>query len=161
MAEIAFLGLGQMGAPMAGRLLAAGNPLTVWNRTASKADGLRAGGARVAPTPAAAVRDADVVVTMLSDPDALEAVVFGPEGAARELRPGAVLIDMSTVGPDVIRSIAERLPGVDVLDAPVRGSVGAAEGGSLRIVVGGSADAFERCRSVLVIQQCSVHPAPA
>ena len=149
MSEIAFVGLGQMGVPMSARLLAAGHALTVWNRTTSKADDLRAGGATVAPTPAAAVRDAEVVVTMLSDPEALEAVVFGPEGAARELRQGATLIDMSTVGPDAIRSIAERLPGIDVLDAPVRGSVGAAESGSLRIIVGGSEEAFERCRSVL------------
>jgi 3-hydroxyisobutyrate dehydrogenase-like beta-hydroxyacid dehydrogenase len=149
MASIAFLGLGQMGAPMAARLLDAGHALTVWNRTTSKADALRTRGATVATTPAEAVRGAEVVVTMLSDPDALEAVLFGAEGAARELRAGAVLIDMSTVGPDAIRSIAERLTGIDVLDAPVRGSVGAAESGSLRIVVGGSEEAFDRCRAVL------------
>lgn len=149
MARIAFLGLGQMGTPMAARLLDASHALTVWNRTASKADALRTRGATVAATPDEAVRDAEVAITMVSDPDALDAVLFGPEGAAPQLRSGAALIDMSTVGPDAIRSIAERLPGIDVLDAPVRGSVRAAESGSLRIVVGGSEEAFERCRPVL------------
>jgi 3-hydroxyisobutyrate dehydrogenase-like beta-hydroxyacid dehydrogenase len=147
--RIAFLGLGQMGAPMAARLLAAGHAVTVWNRTASKADALRSLGASVAESPARAVADAEVAITMLADPDALEAVLFGPDGAAPELRSGAALIDMSTVGPDEIRRVAERLPHVDVLDAPVRGSVGAAEDGSLRIVVGGAQQAFDRWRPVL------------
>jgi 3-hydroxyisobutyrate dehydrogenase-like beta-hydroxyacid dehydrogenase len=147
--RIAFLGLGQMGAPMAARVLAAGHDVTVWNRTASKTGPLRTLGASVAETPARAVAGVEVAITMLADPDALEAVLFGPGGAAPELRSGAALIDMSTVGPDEIRRVAERLPHVEVLDAPVRGSVGAAEAGSLRIVVGGAEEAFDRWRPVL------------
>ncbi|KKD06946.1 NAD(P)-dependent oxidoreductase [Streptomyces sp. WM6386] len=116
MEHIAFLGLGHMGAPMARRLLAAGHPLTVWNRTAGKAGPLVAAGAGLAASPAGAVRDADVVITMLAGPDALEAVA----GAAAEaLRPGGHWIEMSTVGPDAVHRLAARLPeGVPLVDAP-------------------------------------------
>jgi 3-hydroxyisobutyrate dehydrogenase len=87
---------------------------------------------------------------MLTDADALEAVVFGPGGVAETIRPGTTLIDMSTIGLAPIRSIAERLPdGVDVLDAPVRGSVDKARARTLGIVVGGPPDVYERWREVL------------
>ncbi|MFI6942935.1 NAD(P)-dependent oxidoreductase [Streptomyces sp. NPDC050418] len=141
MEHIAFLGLGHMGAPMAARLLAAGHPLTVWNRTASRADPLVAQGARLAASPAEAVADADVVVTMLATPDAVRAVAraIGPA-----LRPGAHWVEMSTVGPDVIRELADALPRkVTLVDAPVLGSTDKAAAGTLGILAGGEADAVE------------------
>ncbi|MFB7515267.1 NAD(P)-dependent oxidoreductase [Streptomyces sp. NPDC056144] len=133
--RIAFLGLGSMGLPMARRLLDAGHPLTVWNRTAAKADGLVADGATRAATPADAVRDADVVVTMLADPAAAIAVA---DELIPALRPGTHWIDTSTVGPDTVRALADRLPeGVVLIDAPVMGSVDRAAAGELLILAGG------------------------
>ncbi|MFC9294150.1 NAD(P)-dependent oxidoreductase [Streptomyces sp. NPDC057011] len=135
MDKIAFLGLGSMGAPMAHRLLAAGHPLTVWNRTQHKADSLVAAGARLAAGPADAVRDADVVITMLADPAAAHAVA---ESVLPALRPGTHWIDTSTVGPDTIGDLAARLPdGVTLTDAPVMGSVDRAAAGELWILAGG------------------------
>lgn len=135
MEKIAFLGLGSMGAPMARRLLAAGHPLTVWNRTTHKAEPLVAAGARLAAGPAEAVRDADVVVTMLADPAAAHAVAGEVIPA---LRPGTHWIDTSTVGPDTVRELAARLPeGVVLTDAPVMGSVDRAAAGELWVLAGG------------------------
>ena len=105
MERIAFIGLGIMGSPMAKRLLAAGYPLTVWNRTASRAEPFQAEGASVAASPAEAVRDADVVITMLADPTAVREVI---DGIARHLRPGATLIEASTIGPQVLEEVADR-----------------------------------------------------
>ena len=137
--RVAFLGLGTMGAPMARRVLDAGHPLTVWNRTPGRADELGALGATVAGTPADAVRDADVVVTMLADPAAVREVVAA---VAPALRPGAHLVDASTVGPDVVREVAALLPaGVTMVDAPVMGSADRAATGELSLLVGGDADA--------------------
>jgi 3-hydroxyisobutyrate dehydrogenase-like beta-hydroxyacid dehydrogenase len=99
MKRVAFLGLGAMGAPMAGRLLDAGHDLQVWNRTPGRDDGLIARGARRAATPAEAASGAEVVITMLADPPALEQVLFGPDGVSETIAPGSILIDMSTVGP--------------------------------------------------------------
>jgi 3-hydroxyisobutyrate dehydrogenase-like beta-hydroxyacid dehydrogenase len=150
MTKIAFLGLGQMGTPMATRLLAAGHELTVWNRTIERAEPLRESGATVAGTPAEAGRTAEVAITMVTDPEALERVVFGPDGLSEALGPGRLLLEMSTVGPDEVRSIAERLPdGVDVVDAPVAGSVPQATEGELKVLAGGSDVAFERARPIL------------
>ncbi|MGW4850080.1 NAD(P)-dependent oxidoreductase [Streptomyces sp. NPDC004288] len=133
--KTAFLGLGSMGLPMARRLLDAGHPLTVWNRTAAKADALVADGAVRAATPAEAVRDADVVVTMLADPAAALAVAAEMLPA---LRPGTRWIDTSTVGPDTVAALAARLPvGVTLIDAPVMGSVDRAAAGELMILAGG------------------------
>jgi 3-hydroxyisobutyrate dehydrogenase-like beta-hydroxyacid dehydrogenase len=150
MTAIAFLGLGQMGSLMAANLLDAGHAVTVWNRSADKAEALRARGASVASSPAEASADAEVVLTMLSDAAALDDVVFGEGGVAETIRPGAALIDLSTVGPGAIRTVASRLPeGVDVLDAPVRGSVDKARAATLGILVGGSDEAFDRWRPIL------------
>ena len=150
MTKIAFLGLGQMGTPLAIRLLEAGHDLTVWNRTPARAQPLRDAGASVADTPAEAGRAADVAITMVTDPEALERVVFGPDGLADALGPGRLLLEMSTVGPDEIRSIAERLPdGVEVVDSPVMGSVPQAIAGELNVLTGGSDAAFERVRPIL------------
>ncbi|NUU21734.1 MAG: NAD(P)-dependent oxidoreductase [Streptomycetaceae bacterium] len=135
MERIAFLGTGRMGLPMARRLADAGYPLTVWNRTAARAEPLVAAGARPAADPADAVRDADVVITMLADPAAVQEVfaAFAPA-----LRPGTRLIDMSSIGPDAVRSLARDLPrDVTLVDAPVMGSVDRAAAGELLIFAGG------------------------
>ncbi|MEV7613746.1 NAD(P)-dependent oxidoreductase [Streptomyces sp. NPDC089799] len=133
--RIAFLGLGGMGTPMARHLLASGLPLTVWNRTAARARPLVEAGAVLAATPAEAVRDADVVITMLADPEALLAVAGEMLPA---LRPGTHWIDTSTVGPDTVRALAARLPdGVTLTDAPVMGSVDRAASGDLWVLAGG------------------------
>jgi 3-hydroxyisobutyrate dehydrogenase-like beta-hydroxyacid dehydrogenase len=133
--KIAFLGLGTMGTPMARRLLSAGYPLTVWNRSAGRAARLEEEGATVAASPAEAVRDADIVITMLADPAAVREVV----GAlAPALRPGVTLIEASTIGPDGLREVAGLLPeGVALVDSPVMGSADRAAAGELSLLVGG------------------------
>jgi 3-hydroxyisobutyrate dehydrogenase-like beta-hydroxyacid dehydrogenase len=141
---IAFLGLGRMGTQMASRLLEAGHELVVWNRTAERTAPLVEAGARAAPTPAEAVRDADLVITMLADPPAVESVLFGEGGVAAALRPGGCLIEMSTIGPAALTGLAARLPeGVDLVDAPVMGSVPAATAGKLVVLAGGAVDRVE------------------
>ncbi|MCI0686125.1 MAG: NAD(P)-dependent oxidoreductase [Sporichthyaceae bacterium] len=150
MTRIALLGTGHMGAPIAGRLLAAGHQLTVWNRTAARTDPLAAAGARVAATPADAVRDADLVITMLTDSTALDAVLFAPAGAAEALPPGSCLVEMSTIGPTAVAALRDRLPsGVTLVDAPVSGGVGAAANGKLVILAGGDPELVSRVAPVL------------
>lgn len=148
--RLGFCGLGSMGRPMAARLLGAGHEVAVWNRTPERADPLARRGGRVAPTPAEAARGAQATITMVADAGALEEVVFGPEGVAAGMEPGSILVDMSTVGPGAIRSVAARLPaGVEVLDAPVKGGPANAEAGELGILVGGSEEAFRRMEGAL------------
>jgi 3-hydroxyisobutyrate dehydrogenase-like beta-hydroxyacid dehydrogenase len=138
MASIAVLGTGRMGAAIARRLLDSGHQVTVWNRTAEKTAPLVAAGARAAPTPA--VPGAEVVITMLTDAAAVREVV-----AAADLRPGSVLVEMSTIGPAAVRDL--RVPaGVGLVDAPVLGSVAAAGSGQLTVLAGGD---VERVRPVL------------
>ncbi|MQY15354.1 3-sulfolactaldehyde reductase [Streptomyces sp. RB5] len=147
MTEIAFLGLGSMGLPMARRLLDAGHRLTVWNRTAARADPLVAAGARSARTPAEAVGGAGVVITMLADAAAVDAVLAD---AAPALGAGTTVVDMSTIGPGAVRDLAARLPaGVALVDAPVMGSTPRAAAGELTILAGGDADAVEPVLAVL------------
>lgn len=153
---VAFCGLGRMGVPMAARLLDAGHELRVWNRTPGKAGSLVAAGATEAGSPAEAAAGAGIVVTMLADPAAVEDVVLGAGLGA-----GTTLIEMSTVGPDAVRALAARLPqGVDVLDAPVLGSVPQATEGTLKIFVGGDAAVFERHRPVLEAMGTPRHLGP-
>ena len=150
MAKIAFLGLGQMGTPMAARLLEAGHELTVWNRTIAKADSLVEQGAAAAASPADAVAGADAVITMLANPQALEQVLFAEDGVVGALSPGQWLIEMSTVGPDTISSVRRRLPAqVTLVDAPVRGSVPEATAGRLAIFVGATRTDFEHVEQLL------------
>jgi 3-hydroxyisobutyrate dehydrogenase-like beta-hydroxyacid dehydrogenase len=142
MEKIAFLGLGHMGAPMARHLLTAGHPLTVWNRTAAKAEPLVTDGAVAAGSPAQAVRGADVVITMLAGPAALDAVA---DAIVPELRPGAYWVEMSTVGPEAVKELAGRVgEGVTVVDAPVMGSTDKAAAGQLGVLAGGEAAGVER-----------------
>jgi len=158
---VAFLGLGGMGSRMARRLLDAGHDLAVWNRTLEKAQPLSAKGARVAATPADAVRRADVVITMVADPHALTEVIEGPHGVAAGISPDTTVIDMSTVGPGAVFDLAAALPdGVGLLDAPVLGSLSEVEAGSLRVFVGGPDDLVERWSPLLSVFGSVVHVGP-
>jgi 3-hydroxyisobutyrate dehydrogenase-like beta-hydroxyacid dehydrogenase len=150
--RIAFVGLGRMGAPMAGRLSDAGHDVVVWSRTRAHAEAL-AGRAQVAGSPADAGSKADVAITMLTDGGALEEVALGRDGLAGGLASGSLLIDMSTTGPAPARKVAKALEerGVEFVDAPVAGSVGPATEGTLAIMVGGSDEAVGRARPLLEI----------
>ena len=151
--RVGFIGLGIMGAPMARNLLSAGYNLAVFNRTRAKAEPLAGAGARLAESPADAASQADIVITMVTDsPDVLE-VVTGPAGVVDGARPGTILIDMSTVSPEVTRRLAARLEaaGLDMLDAPVSGGDVGARAGTLTIMVGGKPEVFERCRPLLQV----------
>lgn len=149
--RVAILGLGTMGSGMASNLLKAGFPVSAYNRTQAKAAPVAAAGARIAATPADAVRDADVVISMLSDDDASRKTWTGDVGALAAARAGAVLIESSTVTPVWIAELAalasER--NLTLLDAPVTGSRVQAESGQLTFLVGGDESALERVRSVL------------
>jgi 3-hydroxyisobutyrate dehydrogenase-like beta-hydroxyacid dehydrogenase len=157
---IAVLGLGAMGHAVAAKLRAAGHDLSVWNRTPGGDEDLVAAGATRADTPADAVRDVEVVVTMLTDPPALETVLFGPDGAASAIPETATLIEMSTVGPTAIASTAERLS-VPVLDAPVLGSVPSVEAGRLVILVGGDRAVFDRHVELLSVLGTPMYVGPS
>jgi 3-hydroxyisobutyrate dehydrogenase len=150
MSRIAFLGLGQMGTPMAARLLATGHELSVWDRTQERTRPLAEKGAEVASHPATAARHSELAITMLATPGAVDEVLFGPHGLASALRPGQLLIEMSTIGPAAFASLASQLPeGVAAVDAPVLGSVPQATSGELHVYVGAGEDDFERVRPVL------------
>lgn len=149
--RVAFLGIGRMGLPMAGNVLRAGHELTVFNRTASRCDPLRDDGATVATSAAEAVRGAEVLVTMLADPAAVESQVLGDEGVLSAAPDGLVWLEMSTIGPTAAREFAARAAaaGTRMLDAPVSGSVVVAEAAALVSMVGGDGEALERARPVL------------
>jgi len=148
--QVALIGIGLMGLPMAKRLCEAGLRPHIWNRTRSKAEPLAALGAKVHDTLAQAVRDADIVVTMLEDGNVVESVLFA-DGLAQALQRGSLLIDMSSIQPAQARSHGLRLAalGVGYLDAPVSGGTLGAEAGNLAIMAGGSDVDFERGRAVL------------
>jgi len=148
--RIAFLGIGLMGAPMATNLLKAGFSVTVWNRTPAKAETLAAAGAKVSPSAADAVHDADIVITMLTNGPAVEDVLFGGGKVAAAIRKGALVIDMSSIPPAIARDHAKRLAklGIAHLDAPVSGGTGGAQSGKLVIMAGGPPDDFARAQTV-------------
>jgi 3-hydroxyisobutyrate dehydrogenase-like beta-hydroxyacid dehydrogenase len=150
--KIGFVGLGRMGSLMALNLVRAGYPVTVYNRTPEKTKPLAEAGATVAGSLAEAAKNAEIVITMVSDSAALQEVVLGPGGLLDSLQPNAVLIDMSTVDPKVSRELAEavRARGAHMLDAPVSGSTMMAEQGSLSIMVGGEESIHEQVREVLL-----------
>ncbi len=147
--KIAFLGLGSMGAAMAVNLLKAGFPLTVYNRTADKAEPLRQQGATVATTPAEAVRDAAIVFTMVTDDHALEALTTGPGGMLSTLPQGAIHASCSTVAPDTNRRLAEAhaAHGSMLVASPVFGKPDVAALGKLWVGSSGPAAARERLQA--------------
>jgi 3-hydroxyisobutyrate dehydrogenase len=153
--RIAFLGLGEMGAPMAGHLARAGHRVTVWNRTSSRVgDWLtRYAGLDIATTaPAAeAARGQDVVLTCVGNDDDLAEVVLGETGVLAAMTPGSLYVDHTTVSPAIARRIANEAQalGVLALDAPVSGGQAGAESGKLAIMCGGSAEAMAAAQPVL------------
>ncbi len=148
---VGLIGLGLMGGPMGRNLLRAGFPVVVWNRTKAKADDLVREGAKLAADPHAVAGEADVLITIVSDPAALEEVLFGARGAIQGLRPGSTLVDSSTVSPELARQIAAACAerGVDFLDAPVTGGTWGAKNGELVFMIGGKAEVLERVKPVL------------
>lgn len=151
MANIGFIGLGVMGSRIVKRLLDAGHSVTGYNRTKSKAQWLLDAGMKWGDSPQAVAKAVDVVFTMVSNTSALQAVTGGSDGLLAGLRPGAIFVDMSTVSPEVIRSLAAQVTskGAQMLDAPVSGSVTTLEEGKLSIMVGGDPASFERVQPIL------------
>jgi 3-hydroxyisobutyrate dehydrogenase len=156
MTRVAFLGLGTMGAPMAANLARRGFALTAWNRTAARAQPLTDAGATLAATPAEAAASADVIVSMLSDPAALDAVWSSALDGVRE---NSLCIDMSTVDPACARALAARVQarGAAFVDAPVSGSVAPATDGRLIIMAGGSDGDIARARPILEAMGRPIH----
>lgn len=147
--KLGVVGLGAMGSRIAARLHGAGHELTVWNRDASKAEALVAAGARLGGSPTDAARGADVVIVMVTGPEALEVVTAGRHGVVAGLDEGAVLVQMSTVGPEALRRLEQLVPEGSLLDAPVLGSISEVEEGTLTVFAGGPAALVDRCMSVL------------
>jgi 3-hydroxyisobutyrate dehydrogenase-like beta-hydroxyacid dehydrogenase len=151
--SIGFIGLGLMGQPMALNLIKAGHKLAVFNRTRSKAEPLEKAGARVASSPADAARDADVVMSIVSDTAAMEEVILSKGGAIETLRTGVILIDCSTISPTISRKLACHAAGkgAQMLDAPVTGSKHGAEKGELTFMIGGERATLDRAMPILQV----------
>ncbi len=150
--QIAFLGLGAIGRPMAAHVAAKGLPLIVWNRTAERAEQFaRDTGAQRAATPADAVRNADIVFTCFPESKHLAGLLDGADGLLAGLKRGSVVVDCTSGDPATSRTIHDRLAanGVDFIDAPVSGGTAGAEKGTLTVMVGGDAAVLERVRPVL------------
>jgi 3-hydroxyisobutyrate dehydrogenase-like beta-hydroxyacid dehydrogenase len=158
---VAFLGIGLMGSRQAKRLLDAGHSLTVWNRSREKAEALAAFGARVVDTAADAVADADVVFLMLENGRIVTDMLFS-QGVAGALRPGAIVVDMSSIKPAEAQEHAKHLAerGVHHIDAPVSGGTLGAEQGTLAIMAGGESEIFDRVEAILTIMGRPIHVGP-
>ena len=158
--RIGFIGLGVMGASMAGHLLRAGYPLTVYTRTKARADGLVGDGAVWADSPAAVAADSEVVVTIVGYPADVEEVYLGEQGVLTTVRPGTVLIDMTTSSPQLARRIAEAAEAkfCHALDAPVSGGDVGAREARLSIMVGGEPEAFRRVLPILQVMGKNIVP---
>ncbi len=150
MTRVGFIGLGLMGNPMSKNLVKGGHEVTVWNRTAARADEVVAGGAKRAASPKEVAAKTEVIVTMVGDSSDVEAVVLGPSGVIEGAKSDSVVIDMSTISPTVTKEIAAKLKamGIHMLDAPVSGGVLGATNGTLSIMVGGDKAIIDRCRPV-------------
>ena len=151
-AKVAFIGLGVMGFPMAGHLKAKGYDVTVYNRTGAKAeDWVKKHGGRSAPTPAAAAKDQDFVMTMVGNDKDVEEVILGKDGALAGMKKGAILIDHTTASADVARKVyaAAKAKDIAFIDAPVSGGQAGAENGKLTVMCGGDKEPFERAKPVM------------
>ncbi len=151
--QIGFIGLGHMGSHMVERLIDAGYHLTVYDRTKQKAQEIAQRGAVVAERPRDLVASCQVVMSCVTDDEALDDVMFGPDGALAGVHKGSIFIDMSTVSPDASRHLysAAKEKGAPMIDAAVSGSVPQVEQGSLVIFVGGDQAIYEQCRPVLAV----------
>jgi len=150
--SVAVVGTGRMGGAMVARLRGAGHPVVVFNRTTERADDVAAlTGATVAATPREAAEAADVVIVSLADDAAVTAAYAGSDGLVAGLRPGAVVLESSTVAPHTVRALGSDVAarGATLLDAPVSGSVPVVQRGELTFMVGGDPDALDRVRPVL------------
>ena len=149
--NVAFIGLGTMGAPMVLNLLQAGHSVTVHNRTREKEAPLVAAGATAAASPHQAAASVDVVITCVSDSPDVESVLLGEQGVIEGARPGTLVIDMSTISPEVTRRVAKTLAEKEIamIDAPVSGGSEGAQRGTLSIMIGGEAEDVARARPVL------------
>jgi len=149
--RLSFIGLGIMGGPMAGHLLSAGHPLVVYTRTQSRANELLGRGATWAPTPADAASGADVIFLCLPDTPDVEAVLLGDQGVIDGAKPGAIVVDHSTISPAATRAMAEKLRRreITLLDAPISGGDVGAQNATLSIMVGGDAQAFATMEPLL------------
>jgi len=150
MKKIGFVGVGVMGGPMVRNLMAAGFEVTVYSRTRAKCEGVLAAGARWANSPANCAAGQDAVITMVGYPKDVEEVYFGAQGIFAAVRPGMLLIDMTTTSPRLSRRIYlhAKEAGADALDAPVSGGDSGARQGTLSIMVGGDEDAFARAQPI-------------
>jgi len=161
--RIGFIGLGIMGQSMAAHLLAAGHPMTIYNRSADKAAALTAKGAHLCESPAQVAQQSDIIITMVGYPSDVEQVWRGPQGLMANAR-DALLIDMTTSSPALAKSLAnecEKL-GLQALDAPVSGGDVGAREAKLSIMVGGERSAFERALPILQLMGTNiVHMGPA
>lgn len=156
--RVAWIGLGAMGSRMARRLAGAGHELVVWNRTRERAEEL---GVEVADSPREAAAAAEVVFTMVADPASLRAVSEGEDGVLAGLGPHSTLVELSTVGPQAIRRLAEALPaGARLLDVPVLGSRTEAEAGTLTLFAGGDAETLEPLLPMLRVLGEPLHVGP-
>jgi 3-hydroxyisobutyrate dehydrogenase len=157
--RIGFIGLGLMGNPMAKNILNAGYPLTVYNRTKSKTAELESEGASVADSPLDLAKNSDIIITMVTDGEALKEVLFAENGVIKSSSNGQIVIDMSTIGPTVVKEVHAKLKevGVGFLDAPVTGSTPAAISGSLTIFIGGDKDIFQKSKELLEAMGKNLH----
>ena len=154
--RIGFIGLGVMGRPMAGHLLARGYPMVVFSRSRGPVDALVTAGAREAASPADVARQSDVIITMVPDTPDVEMVLTGPNGVLQGIKSGALVIDMSSISPVAAKALAARVAavGATMLDAPVSGGEIGAINAALSIMVGGPRAAFDRARPVF---ECMGH----
>lgn len=161
--KVAFLGLGKMGVAMAANIQRAGFPLTVWNRTADKAAALVARGARCAPTPEAAVHQADIVISSLADDAVVNAVVSGPSGILAGLSKDAIHVGTSTISPGLADRLAQdhEAQGSFYVAGPVVGRTNAAEAAQLTTILAGDARVIERARPVVAAYASGILPGGA
>jgi 2-hydroxy-3-oxopropionate reductase len=148
---VGLIGLGLMGKPMGHNLLKAGFPLNVWNRTSERANDLVREGAKLATNPRQIAAESDVLITIVSDPPAIEQVLWGQNGALEGLRRGSLYIDSSTISPELARRVGHdcSVRDIDYLDAPVTGGTWGAEKGDLVFMVGGREQVLERAKPIL------------
>ncbi len=156
--RIGFIGLGIMGKPMAGHILQHGFPLTVYNRTRSRAESLVDAGAEEAASPGEVAGASEVIITMVSDTPDVEEVVAGPNGIIEGINPESVVVDMSTIAPAMERTLDEKLQEVQctLVDAPVSGGDIGAQKGTLAIMAGGRQSDFERVKPVFEVMGSTI-----
>jgi L-threonate 2-dehydrogenase len=157
--HVGFIGTGVMGRPMASNLLKAGFPCTIYDINPAPVKALVAEGAIAANTAAEAARNSDIFITMVVNDAQFAATLFEPGNAASALKPGAIVIGMSTMSVRMVREAAARLQeaGIHYLDAPVSGGESGATGGTLSIMVGGPTEVFERCQPLLSVLGSNIY----